>query len=334
MTTALLISKPWVQVVVPQLLRSELLAALQFLILVAVVLPLLPTEPVDPWGVLPPRSIGKFVVLVAGVGFVGYVLTRLLGAKRAAALTGVVGGLASSTAVTAGMAQRAGRDAKARPTAAVSALAANAVLAPRVLVVAAIAAPQVALTLLAPLGAYLAVLVVATVRASRAAGKAPAPAQRADDPEVKNPFALLPALKWGALLCAVMLVSHLLQRWLGDAGLLLTGAVAGLTDVDAITLAGTRQVEAGTLGASTAELAILMAVASNTVVKIVAARVGGGPDFGRAGGPAARHRRGPRTAGRDPRVSDPATVAPPGRSGPAIRCRGRRAGGRGPEETP
>ncbi|HEX5011157.1 MAG TPA: DUF4010 domain-containing protein, partial [Planctomycetota bacterium] len=156
--TVVLISKPWIRVVMPRLVRSELLAALQFLIIVIIVLPALPKEPLDPWGILPPQRIAKFVVLVAGVGFVGYILTRLLGEKRAAALTGLVGGLASSTAVTATMAQRAGRSAAARPAAALSTLAANAVVAPRVALIAAVVAPPVALAIAAPLGAYLALL--------------------------------------------------------------------------------------------------------------------------------------------------------------------------------
>src|SRR5215510_4596333 len=106
-TTLLLISKPWVRSLVPALRRVELTSTLQLAILLAIVLPLLPTEPVDPWGVLPPRKIGLFVVLVAGIGFVGYVLSRVLGASRAAGVTGAVGGLVSSTALTAAMARQA-----------------------------------------------------------------------------------------------------------------------------------------------------------------------------------------------------------------------------------
>jgi len=283
-TTVVLISKPWVRVVLPRLMRTELLAALQFLIIVLIVLPLLPKEPLDPWGILPPQRIAKFVVLVAGVGFVGYILTRLLGGKRAAALTGLVGGLASSTAVTATMAQRAGRSAAARPAAALSTLAANAVLAPRVVIVAAVVAPPVALALAAPLGAYVVVLLLASWRAARVAGAAPAPPADGDDPLVRNPFALLPALKWGVLLSAVFALTYVLQRWLGAAGLLVTAVAAGLTDVDAVTLTSAEQAHAGSLPVATAALAIMLAVLSNTVVKIGLARFGGGPAYARTVG--------------------------------------------------
>jgi uncharacterized membrane protein (DUF4010 family) len=151
----------------------------------------------------------------------------------------------------------------------------------RVLVIAAIVAPAVARDLAASLGAMTVVLAVAVVLSARAARAAPALDGHADEPLVQNPFALLPALKWGALLCAVLLVSHAAQEALGDAGLLVTGAITGFTDVDSVTLAASRQAEAGTVGTGTAELAILLAVLTNTLVKMGIARFAGGPAFGR-----------------------------------------------------
>src|SRR6188472_3870316 len=88
----------------------DLVATLQLLILVAIVLPVLPSEASDPWGVLAPRRIGIFVVLIAGISYVGYVLHRLLGDRNSAGITGLVGGLASSTAVTVAMSQRVRAD--------------------------------------------------------------------------------------------------------------------------------------------------------------------------------------------------------------------------------
>ncbi len=283
-TTLVLISKPWVRIVVPRLLRTELLAALQFLIVAAVVLPLLPVEPADPWGVLPPRKIGLFVVAIAGLGFVGYVLTRLLGPSRAAGLTGLVGGLVSSTAVTVSMAQQAAREPRSRRACELAVYAANAVMAVRVLAIAAALSRPVVQGLLAPLLAMALVLGSAALLARRGDGRAPVAAGDDERVVVRNPFALLPALKWGLLLCGVLLLAHFAQQALGDAGLLATAALAGLTDVDAITLAGVRQVEDGTLGVGTAELAILLAVASNTLAKCFLARLSGGPAFGRSVG--------------------------------------------------
>jgi uncharacterized membrane protein (DUF4010 family) len=82
-------------------------------------------------------------------------------------------------------------------------------------------------------------------------------------------------------LCGVLLLTTLAQRALGDSGILLAAVAAGLADVDAITLAASRQAVDGALGADTAALAITIAVASNTVVKGIIAYVFGGRSFGR-----------------------------------------------------
>jgi uncharacterized membrane protein (DUF4010 family) len=106
-TTLLLVAKPWMIRFVGQLRRVEILATLQLLLMAAIVLPLLPSAPQDPWGALPPRKVGTFIVLIAGVQYVGYVLTRMLGRTRGTGIAGLVGGLTSSTAVTVSMARAA-----------------------------------------------------------------------------------------------------------------------------------------------------------------------------------------------------------------------------------
>lgn len=278
-TTLVLVSKPWINVVVPKLLRTELLATLQFLIVVAVVLPLLPEQAVDRWGVLPPRRIGIFVVLVAGVGFVGYVLTRLFGKARAAGVTGIVGGLVSSTAVTANMAAEAAQSRGASEPGQLAVLAANAIMPARVVVILFAVSPATSRAVAAPMLAMSLVLAVFAWRLRRAVR----PAAKVEERKlsVTNPFALLPALKWGAFLCGVLLVAHFARKWLGDSGLLVTAGVSGLADVDAISLVCARDVAAGSLSTDTAALAITIAVMTNSAVKAGIALVSGGKAFGR-----------------------------------------------------
>ena len=79
---------------------SDVFAGLRLMIATFIVLPLLPDRAVDPWGALNPHTLWLLVLLISGLSLVGYVATRLLGADRGAALTGVTGGLVSSTAVT------------------------------------------------------------------------------------------------------------------------------------------------------------------------------------------------------------------------------------------
>jgi len=102
-----------------------------------------------------------------------------------------------------------------------------------------------------------------------------------EDMPLSNPFALIPALKWGIVLSAVLVASAVAQQHFGDRGLFVTAAASGLADVDAVTLAVSRQSYEGTLPAAVAALAITIAVVSNTVVKGTMAVLMGRKGFGR-----------------------------------------------------
>lgn len=283
-TTLLLISKPFVSSFVAQVRRVELSATIQLLILLAIVLPLLPAEPIDPWQAIPPRKIGLFVILVGGIGYVGYVLSRILGQRRSAGLTGLVGGLTSSTAVTAAMAQAGRRQESMRVPGQLATFLANSVMFPRVLIVTAVLSRDVAIQLAYPLVAMCLVMLVGALwkwRSFRAEAPADEDGPKADaEPMFENPFALLPALKWGAILCGVLLLAAAAKEALGESGLLAASAASGLADVDAITLAVAQQASNGTLDVGIGSLAIAIAVISNTVVKGGIALVAGGRPFG------------------------------------------------------
>ncbi|MBL9106413.1 MAG: MgtC/SapB family protein [Myxococcales bacterium] len=275
--TLLLVAKPWFRRTIPRLRQVELSATVQLAVVLAVVLPLLPVEARDPWGVLSPRKIGLFIVLVAGVGYVGYFLHRLLGPSRGAALGGLVGGLVSSTAVTLAMAQQSRAGAPDGP-ARVAALLANTVMLARVLVVAALIDRGIAAALAPPLGAMAVVLLAATARRLRAGALGAGPS---DPVPLTNPFALLPALRWGVVLSLVLVVAAAARAQFGDRGLLVAAAASGLADVDAVTLAVSRQSHAGDLAHATASRAILVAVVANSLVKAATALSLGRREFGR-----------------------------------------------------
>lgn len=278
--TLLLFSKPWVRSVVAGMRRFELLAALQLLILVAIVLPLLPDAAPDPWGVLSPRRIAIFVVLIAGMSFIGYVLTRLLGPSRGAGVTGLAGGIASSTAVTATMAQRVRHGEPVAP-AQMAVLLANAILFARIAAVAAFINTRLAAALALPFTAMGAVMLGAAVWSWRRMHNAPPVAtETGAGLQLKNPFALLPALKWGLIFSIVLVVAAVARDELGERGALIAAAASGLADVDAITLAVARQAVDGELSLRTAALAVVIAILANNLVKGAIAVITGGRRFG------------------------------------------------------
>lgn len=241
--------------------RRELVAALQLLLVSAVVLPLLPDQGMGPWDALNPFKLWLFVVLVSGLSFLGYAATRYLGTDRGIAFASFCGGLVSSTALTLTFA-RAGREdsGAARPLAA-GILIACTIMLLRVAAIALAAHPPLMTVLSWPIAAMVLVN-------GAAAGLLLARSQNqtAARPVFQNPFEIIPALQMGAVVAAVMLASKALHQLAGDAGLYVVALAAGLADVDAITISAA-QLAGETITVSTAAITIVLAVAANTVVK-------------------------------------------------------------------
>jgi uncharacterized membrane protein (DUF4010 family) len=269
----LLVSKPWMRRQVVRLRHVEVAATIQLAVLVAIVLPLLPTEPIDPWEAVPPRKVGLFVVLIAGVEYLGYVATRLLGANRGAVVTGLVGGVSSSTATTVSMARSTKAGQAIRP-AQLAALLANVVMCVRIIAVTAVLAPPLAWRLVIAMGAMALVLVGVAVATWLEERSEPA---KVESIELKNPFSLIPALTLGAVLCAILVVSKLATAYFGDEGFLVAAAASGLADVDGIVLAAAR----GGVSLEIGALAIVIAATANSISKAVLSISVGGVAFGR-----------------------------------------------------
>ena len=106
-TAGLLASRVALHRFLARLSWNELRSALLLAAMTAIVLPVLPNAPVDPWGGVNPREIWLFMVLTAGVSFAGYVAVKIAGPTRGVILTGLAGALVSSTAVTVAFARRA-----------------------------------------------------------------------------------------------------------------------------------------------------------------------------------------------------------------------------------
>jgi uncharacterized membrane protein (DUF4010 family) len=280
-----LIAKPWTRLLASKIQRAELLGTLQLLLAVAIVLPVTPDRalqlprPFD--GVLNPRSVVLFILLIAGVSYVGYFMTRFLGARRGLSLTGLIGGLASSTAVTLAMAERARETPALTRAAAQATTLASTVMLPRVLLVITVVYPPLAAQMLWPVGAaaigyLLAYLLLSWGREQK--HFAPGEEKLLS---LKNPFELGPALKFGLMYIAVVVVAKVARIYLGVRGLYLASLLAGLADVDSITLATTRLTQQGELTLGVGATSILLAVAANTLVKSGLALSSGGRLYGR-----------------------------------------------------
>jgi uncharacterized membrane protein (DUF4010 family) len=261
-----------------RLSSADMYATVQFLLLAAVVLPLLPDEELGPYGALNPFTVGVVVVVIAAISFFGYVAVRVLGARRGVGLTGLFGGLASSTAVTLTFSQRGRETPAIAPTAALAIVLASGVMFPRLALELAVVSPG----LLAPTAVALTAMLAASALAAwllwRRARRDVADGGR--EPQFANPFSLRSALKLGLVFAVVRVVVAAASDWFGTRGLLVSAALAGLTDVNAIALSVAGMFRDGRLGGDEAAAAVLLAAGSNTVSKAGLALALGGRRVG------------------------------------------------------
>ncbi len=246
----------------------EMRAALQFSVLALVVLPLLPTSIATPVGEITPRATWIFVLIVSALNFGGHIARRIVGRERGYAVTGALGGLVSSTAVTWGFSRDSQDDASLRPAYTAGVIAASTVLFPRVFVVMLLLNPHVAVEA-APLFA-VPFVVGALLSWWSARGAAASTTVVREEP--KNPLRLGAALQMALAFQLVLLLMAFVRTQFGDAGTFTTAALFGTTDVDALTVAMTR-LDDGL--ASVAARAIAVGVASNTLMKAVIAGIVG-----------------------------------------------------------
>ncbi len=263
-TSLLLVEKSRLHGLVARIDDVGLRAGVHFAVMALVVLPLLPSGPFGPWGGLRPRELWALVLFFSGLSFAGYVTRRLLDTRRGSLVTGALGGLISSTNVTFTFARMSRAEASSAHLG-FGAVAANALLYPRVLIATAVLNPALA----APLAPYLLVpFVIAVVVALLGLRSSQESAEPAPPPS--NPLQLVAALQMVLLFQAVLMLVHLARSRWGEAGLLTSAAVLGLTDVDALTATMARSV-ARTSSLQLAALAIAIGVLSNTAMKLALA---------------------------------------------------------------
>lgn len=276
--TFLLSAKPMIHPLVRRVSTEDATATMKFLILAVVVLPLLPNREVGPLAVWNPFQIGVLVVLISALSFVGYAAIRLLGTRRGLGVTGVVGGVVSSTAVTLAMAGRARERPEVADSAALAVMLASTVMFLRVLAIVAIVNPGLNAEVATPMLVATAGGVAATFALWMRSGRAH---PRAGEVAFRNPFELGTAVTFALLFAVILLGSKAATVYLGSAGTYAAGVVAGSTDVDAITLSMAKLAAQGGVSPTVAAATIFLGTASNTLVKGVMAAVVGGWGFGR-----------------------------------------------------
>lgn len=277
--TALILDlKPQLHAWVARLSREELLGAIKLLLVSVVLLPVLPDRGFGPWQVLNPRHIWLLVVFIAAIGFAGYCAMKIAGPRLGAVLTGLLGGLVSSTAVALNFARMGRGNEQIHPQLAAGIVVAAATMFPRILGLVAVMDQDLPRTLGPCLGAMA---VAGGGSALWLWLKGLRQEQQQPTLRLPNPFELLPAVKFAALLVAIFVASKAASVQFGDGGAYAMALISGVADVDAISLSLARLAQSGSLDNDTATRAIILACITNTASKGTLVWCIGGRTLGR-----------------------------------------------------
>ncbi|HQU79552.1 MAG TPA: MgtC/SapB family protein [Azonexus sp.] len=272
-TTILLYFKAELRNISERMTARDINSILQFAVLSLVILPILPNQNFGPYNAINPRQVWWMVVLISGLALAGYMALRIIGARHGAAVLGIFGGLASSTATTMMFSRHAAAHGNLVRMSAIVILIANVMVMIRLGLVAGVVAPH----LVTPIAIVFACGIVPGVAMSLYGWKSLGSAGDLPMPEVKNPTELKIAISFGLLYALVLLASAWLQDVAGNKGLYIVALASGLTDADASVLSTLRLFNLETIPGSEAVIAVTLALMANLVFKIgLVISIGGG----------------------------------------------------------
>ncbi len=270
--------KDRLRTVVARIGSDELHAALQFAVLALVVLPLLPDGTYGPLGGIRPRSLWTVVLVFTGLNFIGYLARRAVGVERGYGVTGMLGGLISSTVVTFQFSRLSRQDPGMGSGLAIGVVGATTVLIPRLLVVSTVLNASVAFALLPLLLPPLLLGIGLGIFAFYRRWEPPEP--RPPEHEVRSPLRLWSAIQMAAAFQVTLMAISLVREYMGSSGVLASAALLGFTDMDALTLSMNRLGESADL-VQLAARAIAIGVISNGVLKFALALTMGTQEYRR-----------------------------------------------------
>lgn len=244
--------------------NEDIFSALQFAAITGVILPLVPNHALGPFDAFNPYSTWLMVVLISGLGFGGYILMRLLGAQAGITVTGLVGGLASSTATTLAFSRRSKDEPELSSSYALAVVLACTVMLARVGVMIAVLNTELALKIALPFAAMALPGIGYALwqwLAQRAAQQVVAP------PKIHNPLGLGIAIKFGLLYAVVAFLVKAATSLQFTASLLPLSFFSGLTDMDAIALLMANSLHDGSVVTDMAAKCVIVGAIANSIMK-------------------------------------------------------------------
>ena len=258
-TTLLLSEKAQLEQYIEKLDKSEFLAVVKFLIVTIIILPALPDKSYTQFE-LNPYKIWQIVILVSSIGFVGYFLMKKFGDKVGIWLSGLLGGIASSTAVSIAMGNIAKKNELIAKRAFQATILASSVMYIRILVIIYLLNVGIAYEIWWKL---FVLFFVGLILAAITRDKNPETSAESIS-TIQNPFEIKPAVIFAFLFVLLSIVTIYVKQLFGGSGVLVLSVIVGVTDIDPFILSLiNKQLPVGTI----VDSAIIISMMSNTIIK-------------------------------------------------------------------
>jgi uncharacterized membrane protein (DUF4010 family) len=241
----------------PDEIRSGVLLGLLGL----VVYPILPDRFVDRWELVNPRRTWITVIVIAGIGFVNYVLLKVYG-RRGAYMSGFLGGFVNSSAAAVELARPLGAGGTPSGVAVAILLLTVVAMFARNLLILALFSPSAVLTAAGPIAA-MTVLALIFIRREKA-GMQDAPGEI----HLESPVSLKRVLSFAALFLLIQIVSTLGERYLGKIGFLGISILGGLVSSASTSAAAANMVGHGEMRAALAGYGVVLASVASALVNL------------------------------------------------------------------
>lgn len=246
--------------------NAELISTIQFILITFVVLPLLPNQDYGPYGFFNPFHVWLMVVFVSGIFFASYIAIKAFGQKKGIAVTGLLAGFISTTALAFGFAEESKKNVKVISPFVIGIVIASSATFFRVLIEVFILNRELANYIIMPMvvmgfvGGVISIWVYKRMDKNAVV--------HSNLSKVKSPFRLTPALKFGLLFAGILFIMKAASAEIGSEAVYLLSLVLGGMDIDSITvtLANIANVD---ITYTVAATALTMALIANVIAKVL-----------------------------------------------------------------
>jgi uncharacterized membrane protein (DUF4010 family) len=268
MVTAVLVSKAYSTSFSKTLTHREIRNALEFGIIAFILFPIVPNAPVDPYGLINPRTLLLIVILVASIGFAGFLAIRRFGMEEGLPLVGALGGLINSEASTSAISSRAKKAEDLLPSFKVSIVLTNSVMLVRNLIIAGVLSLSVFKIMLVPqiLMAASGLIYTRFIEFGKEVKKVETP--------VESPFAILPAIRFAVFFMIISLMVTYLKDF-GVESVYLAALIGGIVTSAGVTASFASLASTGAIDPGIAAYGCVISAMGSSLGKVLIARISG-----------------------------------------------------------